>query len=57
MEKPTITNAPMARILMIANQNSSSPKALTDGRFNNRSRTMVASAGIHSCRSGHQKEI
>ncbi len=57
MTAPTITRAAMARILMMANQNSISPKALTEGMFSRRRSTIVASAGIQSWRSGHQNEM
>ncbi|STZ74397.1 Uncharacterised protein [Mycolicibacterium fortuitum] len=55
MTRPMTINVTIAMILIRANQNSVSPKARTVGRFSPISTTTVASAGIHSGRSGHQK--
>ena len=54
MKKPTTTSAMMATILMMENQNSISPKALTVARLRLNSRTTVATGTIHNGRSGHQ---
>ena len=51
--RPTTISATMATILMSANQNSVSPKALTVGRFSSSRMTMVAMPGIHSWMPGH----
>ncbi|MCY1232817.1 hypothetical protein D9M72_453320 [compost metagenome] len=48
MTMPVPISARMATTLMIANQNSASPKALTVGRFSRISTTGVIRAGIHS---------
>ncbi|MNW39270.1 hypothetical protein D3C74_163580 [compost metagenome] len=55
MTRPTTISAPMATILISANQNSVSPKAFTVARFSTSSSAMQPSAGIHSGRSPHQK--
>src|SRR5690606_28492192 len=55
--RPVTISAPMAMILISANQNSVSPKARTVGRFNTSSTAIQTSAGIHSGRSGHQNAI
>ncbi len=55
MTTPTTTSAIMATILMMENQNSISPKALTVARLRKNSRTTVTTGVIHRGRSGHQK--
>ena len=54
MTIPTTTSAMMATILMMENQNSISPKALTVARLRLNSRTTVSTGVIHSGRCGHQ---
>jgi len=48
MTAPVMISATIATTLMIANQNSISPNAATDGRFNASSTSGVISAGIHN---------
>ena len=55
MAKPTTTRAMIATILMSANQNSVSPKALTVIALRAKSSRVVAPIGIHAGKSGHQK--
>ena len=54
MRTPTTTSAMMATILMMENQNSISPKALTVARLRPNSRITVTTGVIHSGRCGHQ---
>ena len=57
MTMPTATSAMMATILMMENQNSISPKALTVARLRTNSRITVTTGVIHRGRSRHQNSM
>ncbi|MCY1456303.1 hypothetical protein D9M71_735130 [compost metagenome] len=54
MYTPVQTKAQMATILIMANQNSSSPNIFTVNRLSDNNRPTQASAGNHSGTSGNQ---
>ena len=54
MYKPVPTRVTMATILIIANQNSTSPNSFTVSRFRLSSTATQAIAGAHCGKSGHQ---